>query len=65
MYLKAAEYYRGTLDADANNAAAVLYSAVEAFAAGNQSGDAKETAKLLKQLYPDSKYAASVDNLLR
>ena len=61
MYLRAAEYYRGVKNAQ--GAAAALYGAAEAFAAEGLSGDARETAKLLKELYPDSVQAERVDRV--
>lgn len=63
MYLTAAEYFRSINDSV--KAAAALYGAAEAFAADGYYGDAEETAKLLKQLYPESKQADRVDSLLR
>lgn len=60
-YLKAAEYYRAVNDS--SRAAAVLYGAVEAFLAEGFSGDARETAGLLKELYPQSRQADRVDSL--
>ena len=61
MYLKAAEYYRSVK----NNfgAAAALYGAAEAFAADGLKGDARETAALLKELYPQSIQAERVDRV--
>lgn len=61
MYLKAAEYYRNVDDSD--KAAVVLYGAVEAFVADGYEGDGRETAELLKSLYPDSRQAQRVDRL--
>ena len=61
MYLRAAEYYRGVKNAQ--GAAASLYGAAEAFAAEGLIGDARETAKLLKELYPDSVQAQRVDRV--
>ena len=63
MYLTAAEYFRST--DNAAKAAASLYCAAEAFAADGYTADAEETAKLLKQLYPESKQAESIDSLLK
>lgn len=62
MYLKAAEYFR-VVD-NSSKVAVALYSAVEAFVADGYTGDAEETAKLLKSLYPDSKQAERVERLL-
>lgn len=61
MYLLAAEYYRNVKNG--NRAAAALYGAAEAFAAEGLSGDARETASLLKQLYPKSVQAEKVDRV--
>lgn len=61
LYIKAAEYYKGC-SKDAN-AASALYLAVEAFLELNQTGDARETAKTLKMLYPNSRQAQNVDSL--
>ena len=61
MYLRAAEYYRNVRSGE--RAAAALYGAAEAFAASGLSGDARETAELLKQLYPDSVQAQNVDRV--
>ena len=61
MYLKAAEYYRSVKDS--SGAAAALYGAAEAFAADGLKGDARETAALLKELYPKSIQAERVDRV--
>ena len=61
MYLKAAEYYRSVKNE--NGAAASLYGAAEAFAAEGLKGDARETAALLKELYPRSIQAERVDRV--
>ncbi len=61
MYLKAAEYYRNVKDS--SGAASSLYGAAEAFAAEGLAGDARETAALLKELYPDSIQAERVDRV--
>lgn len=61
LYIKAAEYYK-SCSKDAN-AASALYFAVEAFLELNQNGDARETAKTLKALYPSSRQAQNVDSL--
>ena len=61
IYLKAAEYYRG-LD-NSSRAAASLYGAAEAFMADGLEGDARETAKLLKELYPESRQAERVEGI--
>lgn len=62
LYIKAAEYYRSS-GKDNGNGASVLYKAVSAFLELQQPGDAKETAKTLKKLYPESRQAKSVDAL--
>lgn len=62
LYIKAAEYYR-TSGSDNGNAAAVLYKAVNAFLEIKKTGDARETAKVLKNLYPESRQAKNVDAL--
>lgn len=61
MYLKAAKYYR-SLKNEAG-AAAALYGAAEAFTAESLIGDARETAALLKELYPKSIQAERVDRV--
>ena len=61
MYLRAAEYFRGIKNAQ--GAAGALYGAAEAFAAEGLIGDARETANLLKELYPDSVQAQRVDRV--
>jgi len=61
MYLKAAEYYRSVKDN--SGAASALYGATEAFAAEGLRGDARETAALLKELYPQSIQAERVDRV--
>ena len=61
MYLKAAEFYRSMKNS--SGAAASLYGAAEAFAADGFIGDARETAKLLKELYPQSIQAERVDRV--
>ena len=61
MYLKAAEYYRSVKDS--TGAASSLYGAAEAFAAEGLIGDARETAALLKELYPQSIQAERVDRV--
>lgn len=61
MYLTAAEYYRNVDDSE--KAAVVLYGAVDAFIADGYEGDARETADLLKKLYPESRQAQRVDRL--
>ena len=59
-YLKAAQFYRTFDDA---KSAVTLYSAVEAFLAGDFHSDAEEVSKMLKNLYPDSRQAQRVDRL--
>ena len=61
MYLKAAEYYRSVKNEA--GAAAALYGAAEAFASDGLTGDARETAALLKELYPQSIQAERVDRV--
>lgn len=61
MYLKAAEYYRSVKDS--GGAASALYGAAEAFTAEGLTGDARETASLLKELYPQSIQAERVDRV--
>ena len=61
MYLKAAEYYRNVKNS--SGAASALYGAAEAFAAEGLKGDARETAALLKELYPQSIQAERVDRV--
>ena len=61
MYLKAAEYYRSVKNS--TGAASSLYGAAEAFAAEGLLGDARETASLLKELYPQSIQAERVDRV--
>lgn len=63
MYLKAAEFYRSSSNDD--KAALCLYSAVDSFVACQKRADAKETANLLIQLYPESKYAKNVNRLIK
>ncbi len=57
-YLDAAEYYK--MSALDDRAAASLYGAYEAFRAAGLFADANETAKLLRELYPESRQARSV-----
>ena len=61
MYLKAAEYYRSVKNS--SGAATALYGAAEAFAADGLKGDARETAALLKELYPQSIQAEHIDRV--
>ncbi|MBP5519385.1 MAG: tetratricopeptide repeat protein [Treponema sp.] len=61
FYLRAAEFYRAAQND--SGAAAALYGAAEAFAADGLLGDAKETAALLKELYPQSLQAERVDRV--
>lgn len=61
MYLKAAEYYRSVENSE--RAAIVLYGAVDSFMAQRFEGDARQTAELLKSLYPESRQAQRVDRL--
>ena len=64
-YLKAAEYYRSSGRDDTDKAAAALYSATDSFMAAGLRGDAEVTAKLLVELYPDTKQGSKVMNLLK
>ncbi len=57
-YLEAAAYYK--MGGENGKAAASLYGSFEAFKAAGLSGDALETARLLKNLYPESREAKSV-----
>lgn len=58
MFLAAAEYYRmNGMDAQAS---AALYGAYDAFLASGSVGDANETARTLKKLYPSSAQAGAV-----
>ncbi len=58
-YLLAAEYYKASSE-DTEKTAYSLYCAAEAFAAAGMKGDARETANLLIQLYPESRYSENV-----
>lgn len=62
-YLKAAEYSR--MNGDGEKAAFSLYTATECFVHLGKKGDANETAALLKNLYPESKYSVAVRSLLK
>lgn len=62
MYLKAAQFYRAV--EKSNNAAVCLYSAADAFIGAGMPSDARETAELLKQLYPESRQAQKVDKII-
>ena len=64
-YLKAAEYYRASGRDDTDKAAAALYSATASFMAAGLKGDAEVTAKLLVELYPNTKQGSKVMNLVR
>ena len=64
-YLKAAEYYRAGGSGDKDRAASVLYSAVDSFVSAGMTGDARVTANLLVELYPETKQAQKVMNLLK
>ena len=64
-YLKAAEYYRASGRDDTDKAAAALYSATDAFMAAGLRGDAEVTAKLLVELYPNTKQGSKVMNLIK
>ncbi|MCR4736100.1 MAG: tetratricopeptide repeat protein [Treponema sp.] len=63
FYLKAAAFYRSA--GNSQKAAASLYSATDSFVSASMQGDAMETAKLLVQLYPDTKQAKKVMDLVR
>ena len=62
-YLKAVEYYRQSSKDTSSEEAVALYSAVDAFLKDKKTADAKETAQVLKKLYPDSRQAKNVDKL--
>ena len=64
-YLKAAEYYRASGRDDTDKAAAALYSATDSFMAAGLRGDAEVTAKLLVELYPNTKQGSKVMNLIK
>ena len=64
-YLKAAEYYRASGRDDTDKAAAALYSATDSFMAAGLRGDAEVTAKLLVELYPDTKQGSKVMNVIK
>lgn len=59
MYLAASEYFR--MNAMDDDAAMSLYGAQDAFRAASLFADANETARMLKMLYPESRYAKSVN----
>ena len=63
LYLKAAENYRIS-STSSERSVTCLYSAAESFAAAGLYGDARATADLLKQLYPESRQAQSVERIL-
>lgn len=63
FYLKAAAFYRTA--GNSQKAAASLYSAADSFMAASMKGDAQETAKLLVQLYPETKQAKKVMDLVK
>lgn len=65
FYLKAAEYYRASGRDDSDKAAGALYSAVDSFMAAGLKGDAQVTAKLLVELYPETKQGKKVMNLIK
>ena len=64
-YLKAAEYYRASGRDDTDKAAAALYSATAAFMSAGLRGDALVTAKLLVELYPQTKQGKKVMDLVK
>ncbi len=57
IFLDAAKYYRESGSDD--GAAASLYGAAESFSAAGMKADSEKTSGLLRELYPDSRYAAS------
>ena len=63
-YLQAAENFRSNKDFS-TQAAECLYSAVEAFVANGDLGDAKATAQLLIELYPQTRQAKRVNALIK
>lgn len=63
FYLKAAAFYRTA--GNSQKAAASLYSAADSFMTASMKGDAQETAKLLVQLYPETKQAKKVMDLVK
>ncbi|MCR4742599.1 MAG: tetratricopeptide repeat protein [Treponema sp.] len=65
LYLKAAELYRKSLNSKPNEAASVLYSAVEAYKLANKIAEAQEISNLLNRLYPSSAYANRARSLLK
>jgi tetratricopeptide (TPR) repeat protein len=62
MFLVAAEYYR--MNSNADKAAVSLYRAADSFMSAKMEGDAQDTAKTLKSLYPDSLLSKTVDSLI-
>ena len=64
-YLKAAEYYRASGRDSTGRAAAALYSATAAFVSAGLTGDAQVTAKLLVELYPETKQGKKVMDLVK
>ena len=64
-YLKAAEYYRKSGQDKDDKAAAALYSATDSFVSAGLNGDARDTANLLVELYPETKQGKKVMNLLK
>ena len=65
MYLKAAEYFRASGQDTEDKAAGALYSATDNFMACGFQGGAEETAKLLVNLYPETKQGKKVMNLVK
>ena len=59
LFLFAAKQFRASGKDD--DAAAALYNAADAFRAAGKDGDADETEQTLKQLYPRSRQAESID----
>ena len=60
--MQATEAYRIT---DKIKPAETLYICVECFSLAKMRGDAEETAKLLIELYPETKYAKNVKMLIK
>ncbi len=62
-YLLAAEYFR--MENNGDKAALCLYTAAECFVHLEKPADARETAKLLEKLYPESRYANAVWKIVK
>lgn len=63
LYLKAVEYYRMSSKDTQDKEAVALYSATDAFLKDKKTADARQTADVLKKLYPSSRQAKNVDKL--